>query len=259
MGARVMALSNWDTLAFGEDGQSCPGEVALRGDAVLEIYKNWVYIRHPSAWFEGSDFTGDVVLQIDSGELEYAGCEIVVARHETQSTCFVFVADHKYSEGPPTHRFFAGIGCSAYLSTLEYMKRHDPEKLALVQEHLDEGFEQCGTTWSDAGTEACLRRGDEYIDVPVYGPGEDPDTFVGVLPEVHAAFLEWLAGVVEEGQGEQAREWLAMVRATSPLRYNQGDAYFAEHVGQGIQGTPIGEQEPTIMERLTNEEAEATR
>jgi len=243
-----MALSNWDTLAFGEDGQPTPGAFPLRGDAVLDIYKNWVYIRHPSAWFDDNGFTGGTVMQIDEGELKYAGCDIIVARNPLQVSCFVFVADRNYLNG--TNRFFAGIGCSAYLGLLEYIKRHDPEKLASLPEWTN-GLEPAFAGWhSDIGHCFTFERGEEYVDVPVYGLGEDPDTYVGVLPELHAEFLGWLGNTVGRGHGDEAREWLDKVNAAGPLRYNQGDAYFAQHMEHGIPATAIGEQSTTIMEHI---------
>jgi hypothetical protein len=108
-----MALSNWDTLAFDEKGKSCNGIFDLRGDAKLDIYKNWIYIEHPSAWFEDCMYGQPTVMEIQSGEINYAGCYITVIREDLQSACFVYASDRHYGEN--THRCFAGIGCYGYV------------------------------------------------------------------------------------------------------------------------------------------------
>ena len=227
-----MALSNWDTVAFGPDGNPTTGSFALLGGATLEMYKNWVYIHHPSAWFEGCGFSEDTVMQITSGNLEYAGYDILVERRALQSACFVYVSGH-YSDVKGN---FAAISCSAYLPLIEWIRRYDPDKLKLLPDGWEdmENFE----VWSsEKGSMITLFRDDKIIDeVVLYGLGEEPDTLTGVTEELYQDFLSWLGTVY----GDQ--EWFDKVKASEGVRYNQGDVFFAEAAGADIPGSPVGEK-----------------
>lgn len=205
-----MALSNWNTLAFGPDGTAVSGEFELRDGATLEIYKNWIYIRHPRAWFEENYYTDDIVMEIRSGDLKYAGCNIVASRHESQSAVFVFAEDRNYPA--KTSRYFAGLSCSGYLSTVEWIERNDPEKLNLFPKGWENMDYLCGSSHDpeDGDWEVVdFFNDDGYETVKLYLFDERPDTYVGILPETHAAFIEWLERTVAEIViGDEADKWL---------------------------------------------------
>ena len=44
-----MALSNWATLAWDENGEPCDGRLEAEGISIA-IYKNWIYVRDEKAW-----------------------------------------------------------------------------------------------------------------------------------------------------------------------------------------------------------------
>lgn len=46
-------------------------------------------------------------------------------------------------------------------------------------------------------------------------------------------------------------DYIQKVLATKPIRFNQGDGYFADKVGKGCPGTEIGEAEDPLLIRLT--------
>ena len=246
-----MALSNWDTLAFGEDGSSCSGAFGLRGDAVLSIYKNWIYIRQPSGWMKESGFGDNVVMQVDHAKMSYAGCDILVEREEMQQACFVFVTDDDYKGNP---RFFAGIGCFGTLEVLEYAQIHNPDRLSMLPEGWDDvefffSFEDN----DGAGVTFPSLTGEGVDSLYLYGPDEEIDRDTGVSEGLYERFISWLEGVTSSHV--DARAWFEKVKEARPLRYNQGDAFFAAHFDTTIPATNIGENGPSILkEALGSEE-----
>ncbi len=91
----------------------------------------------------------------------------------------------------------------------------------------------------------------EVKDIVLWEADEEPDTFVGVLPELHEAFIAWLDKDCEDAD----REWFEEVKAAPALRFNQGDAFFDGALGLGGVATEIGEaQEPVIMKMLGGKE-----
>lgn len=118
-----MALSNWDTMAFGSDGKSCEGSFTNpKNKAHIDIYKNWAYLRSPAKNPETDyQYTGDTIAQIDSGEISILGFRISAIRHKDQDAIFLY-AEYTEDRGENTpvdqkrfvnHRF-GGIGCYGF-------------------------------------------------------------------------------------------------------------------------------------------------
>lgn len=110
-----MALSNWDTLAFGPDGASSDGNFAQEKepDIVLRIYKNWVYVEHPRMWVAGGQYVEPTIASISHGEISLASFRIEAARDDDQQSIFVW-AQEVLIEPAYRQRFFAGIGCYGF-------------------------------------------------------------------------------------------------------------------------------------------------
>ena len=123
-----MALSNWDTIAWNEKGETCKGGMAFPNGVTVEIYKNWAYIHDPQAHRgEKEPYAKDTVMELFTGELNYRGVGLL-AKRSRQASIFL-IANHS-SEG--RERTLFGIGCYGYrgekwvgveLETItEYMK-----------------------------------------------------------------------------------------------------------------------------------------
>lgn len=244
-----MARSDWDCMAFDTTGNPCSGDLPLGNGASAEIYKNWVYLRHPAAWFEGCNFAEPTIMEIRSGDMYYAACDIIVERYDLQRACFVLVMQSGERLDGRWHRpMCAGLGCATDLDEIEYIERYCPEKIDL----LPKWWREASLVVPFGDVIVCRRYGhstpqsgaDEYVQVDLWQNEEMPDMHVGVTQEMYEAFVAWLENI--EGVSVN---WLTKVKSTSARRYNQGDRVFAQRfreMGIGIDddvSTPIGEQE----------------
>jgi len=75
-----MALSNWDTLAVDESGTPNGGSFTSPMGVVVEFYKNWIYVSDAKAWREGGGYVEPIVMQVQSGEIEYQDVHVLALR-----------------------------------------------------------------------------------------------------------------------------------------------------------------------------------
>lgn len=105
-----MALSNWDTLAFGPDSKPGPGVATNDLGNTIEIYKNWLHILAPKMWREGQTFIEPVIANMNHGDITLAGFQVWASRGR-QNAVFVIVAPSNY---PSDNVLMGGIGCYGY-------------------------------------------------------------------------------------------------------------------------------------------------
>jgi len=95
-------------------------------------------------------------------------------------------------------------------------------------------------------------KGAELKEIRLPHSKEHDATWVGVLPATFAEFLKWLRVI---GSGNAFHEWVNRIEAEKPLRFNQGDAFFSEHLGVDTPCTQPGEAEsPWLMQSLKEKE-----
>lgn len=188
-----MALSNWDTLAFGPDSKPCNGtfDLEMNKEYSIHIHKNWIYV-----------YTGKSYLaSIHEGDLTFLSSSIEIVRAERQSSVFIFVSERVYSKEEecsnkwfePYHRLFGGIGCY--------------------------GFN--GSAW------------------------------VGVEKSTVDEFFNWCESKRDlDFPNKIYDEWLEKCKESSLQRFNQGDAFFAKHLGFETPSTKVGEAKDPIIFKL---------
>ena len=250
-----MALSNWDTLAFDAKGEPGDGRAVLPSGGRVELYKNWLYVGHEKMWVPGGPFTQDTIASVYGGVVSLAGFHITAIRGSAQDSIFCYVEAHN-------EPLLCGIACAGNLSTLDWLKRYHPgefERLTTLHGPLDEadayseddveGQETSwglsllrlgpGGTWHDAtALDIPLQ------DLPALPEGSlMPGAWLGVTPLLLASFLEWLATIAPA-------PYLEKIRAAKALRFNQGDAFFADAMGLALPATIPGEPEPPLLGKL---------
>ncbi len=105
-----MALSNWTTVAWNENGDPCEGKIEAN-EVIVEIYKNWLYVRDEKAWRESSGYMRPVVMKVLCGQLEYCGLKIIASRGRNDELFVVIEYDNNdYTE----RRQLIGIACYGY-------------------------------------------------------------------------------------------------------------------------------------------------
>lgn len=108
-----MALSNWDTMAFGNDGK--PANEFVVGNASVVPYKNWLYVRDADMWCEKRQFVKDTIAHITEGDINISKFHILARRHTEQNAIFFYVESWINDE---TLRF-CGVAGNGYYSNSE--------------------------------------------------------------------------------------------------------------------------------------------
>lgn len=241
-----MALSDWDTLAFDQDGNACAGIIKGADGANVEIYKNWLYVRDPQTWTPESQFVEPTVANVNDGTVDIAGFHIEASRHSEQQAIFALIV-HSDSNEP---RWMAGIGCSGYSDPTEAIARAAKVDLGKWEEI------RYGSRHGPNGNFHMLYcfSGDRMQEFQVPWNDDLEAQWIGVLPETRDAFFAWLEDKVRDGgDGGPNRAWLAKCRENGGLRFNQGDMFFANAVGVEAAeiATRVGEAaDPILMQMI---------
>lgn len=242
-----MALSNWDVLAFDENAEPCNGAIeSVYGGATAAIYKNRLDVTCKAAWQGGKGFTGDIIARIEHGSISLLDFEVVAIRGP-QKSIIVCVESKKWSsdDGDIVIRRMAGIGAYGF---------NDP-----IGEWIDElGIELgpkddylFGSSYDSAGK----YEGPEFKTLDIHREGGGMETYkvpwseamakrlvpqwVGVLPETVTEMIRFLRDFYDDDR--EGLAWADKIEKAKPLRVNQGDMFFAKHLGVDPQATPPGE------------------
>lgn len=245
-----MALSNWDTLAFGPDGKSCNGVLkAIDGKGCIEIYKNWIYVHHPDMWVPNGPYVKDTIAEIRSGDLTLNRFHIVAARGRQQQSVFVFAYTWTYE--PTEVRFMAGIGCYGWEDEVpKFAKAMNVDVSKYDDVYTGSGMDEEGKRYHCL---TCIKKDGTMEDFRIDKKnGDDFEAdFIGVSYFTQEEFMEWLEKAVGNSYifDREAKEWFEKVKAGSndALRFNQGDQYIAGRLGFETPATKIGEQKETIL------------
>jgi hypothetical protein len=104
-----MALSNYDTLAVNEKGESINGVLVTPLGVRVEIYKNWLYVYDSAAWRKGGAFVKPCIAEIQHGELRYLDLSVCAVRGPQDGVYVVAWYDEQEIHG------IAGCGVVAYV------------------------------------------------------------------------------------------------------------------------------------------------
>lgn len=245
-----MALSNWDTVAFGEDGKSCRGDFKHpRTGVELELYKNWVYVRSEAMWDEqASYFVNNTIAQIEEGTVSLGGWEISAARGSQNSVFLLASYTEKNGEGRYVSRFVGGISGSGYKDRVwEVLTNLGRE--AEADQYWGEFSKWDGKEHTynlknyDTGEEIVFHR--ESID----GKYDYAADWIGILNSTVNEYIKWVESLTDPDD-KSLVEWLNKVKDAEKLRYNQGDAYFADHLGCDLPATEPEKSTAPVINKM---------
>src|SRR5260370_9357410 len=225
-----MALSNWDTLAVDLEGNSINGGFTSPCGVKVEFYKNWIYIYDEQAWRRDSGWSPPCVAQIQYGDIHYLDITIKAIRGPQQGVFAVVTSGYSDS-------LKGMVGCGVYgYDDSEWVGVTD-ESRKFLQDYISRGY---------------VKTREEIIDdlkhhhIYMYFPGK-PDVKTNQYEDAIAnGDLE--RSIEIWGAPEfKFEEKIRKVSLDGALRFNQGDACFAEHLGAEIPATETGKAQPTIM------------
>lgn len=247
-----MALSNWDTLAFDLNGP-CAGTVTNHEGCTVEIYKNWLYLR------VGRNELAEA--QINEGRVWWHGWEIE-ARRGPQDGVYVVAHSFRYDLDHPGERtdkrLLVGCGVYGFSDNAERNRQllaaagFDPDDEHLVYEvgyHAEDD-----THWSNR-LEVLPADGNPVViadglpDAQWVGVTAESVTFLRAMVSEHTTDTRW---------EKRSQSWpgLALLKIDwdTAVRTNQGDMYFADHLGVDPPATPVGETDKPILLQVFEDE-----
>lgn len=246
-----MALSNWDTLAFDLNGP-CNGTATNHEGYTVEIYKNWLYLR------AGAD---TVEAKVDDGHLSWHEWEIE-ARRGPQDGVYVVAHSLRHSSDVPgghtDERVLVGCGVYGFTDHTERNRQlleaagFDPDNELLVYEV---GTRKEGDRWVNR-LELLVEVGqppvvlaDDLFDAEWVGVTDEAMAFLRAMVDEFTADTRWVKlSTLWPGTALAGIDWDSAVRA------NQGDMYFADHLGVDAPATPVGETEKPILLQVFSDE-----
>jgi hypothetical protein len=225
-----MALSNWEMLAFNDEGT--PGTGAMTtGPASVEIYKNKMYVRDDRMWHGGSRWIKPTIMEVYDGHFLVSDFEVFATRHWRQNSFFCYVEANLESNV----RRMCGIGCYAFATAFDYAL-----KMGL---DLDLDWHLCSEYDGGVSKRYIERFYDETNDNVKVEKIEVPpdmiiaDEWVGVTKDTYEAFIAWLGSVKEETN--MPDDWFEKVKSNKALQFNQGDAYLCDALDKDIPAKEI--------------------
>jgi hypothetical protein len=217
-------------MAVNEKGESIDGVYTSPDGIVVEFYKNWIYVRDEKSWAEGSGWAKPTVMQVKSGSLAYKDIHILALRGP-QGGVFAAIWTEKYDEEGEgeskrvVKKVTGMVGCGVY--------GFDKDKWV--------GVTRATRSWWQKKLRAFKMR-TEKVRITEY-PTEGKKRV-----RIHKSRVKRFDLDVPDE--------LRVVKFNKALRFNQGDRYFAQHLGEKIPATEAGEQtEPVMTEIISNMEA----
>jgi hypothetical protein len=218
-----MALSDYDTLALTVDGP-CDGKFVSPLGVEVVVYKNWLYVRDPVAWRPGGPFIQSTVMQISEADLYYLDV-CIRARRGPQSGVYTLVTTGSNYAADRPFRAMVGCGVVGHATT-------DRDGEVII---------------SRAGIRGLVYESDG-------APYERPP-YVGVSAECVAFMREMVADLAVDLPDEHP--FLSDELWAGARRFNQGDAFFEEHLGLEDQSTSPGAASDTLASQfLRTDESE---
>lgn len=244
-----MALSDWDLLVIDNTGENTGvlkgyGDPDERGS--VRIYKNWVYVNHPKMWIDGNGYNRDTIAEIQFGDINIAGFQITAKRHEGQDAVFVLANTSKYNDKNPC-KWMIGIGCRGYTDATDLLISDlniDPNEWEDISMFF--GFSKTKTVGL-----TCFGPNDRFEQFSIPYDEKYESTWTGVLPSTVVAFREWLLSILpEKDHSGLDQEWVNSLDWNNLNRFNQGDAYFSDHLGIELKTSIPGEADVPIADNL---------
>lgn len=237
-----MALSNWDTCAIDQNNQSIDGTIVStsKPDYSVAIYKNWAYLY----------FQNNIVGTIQFGEIAF-GPFSIHAERGPDNGIYILVEETIYE--PDKQQAFILLGCGIYGYGYDIEDTSDP-MYALVQIHQDGEEEEIfyfngeddffiSPEAKQNAIELSKDHANPVVDIKAVLVGS------AVWYGVRQHNIDFLVNMYTKYVGDYPPAGFKP-DFSQAVRFNQGDAYFADRIGFEVPATAIGKAESTILSNL---------
>lgn len=255
-----MAISDYDTLALDYKGKPTNGVFKSReSGASVEIYKNWLYVRDPKSWVENAYFTNPTMMQVHSGALTYKDISIIASRgKENEIRCIVTTSKYNEKRKPTINRMI-GIGVYGWKSRIkEYLEEHEGLKNVNEKEWENIGISKGNSEgWDEfelltkIDPKKCEPVKDKNGNKIEYKVRKDFELTVwtGVTKEMINSLKRWVSSELQINRifNEDEYKWFHSIDWSNLVRFNQGDAFFAENLKFNVPASKVGESDKPIL------------
>lgn len=256
-----MALSNWDTLAVDENGQSTNGVFVSPLGVSVEFYKNWLYVRDSKGWQEGGRFVEPTVMQIDHASLSYKDVSIRAVRGP-QNGVYAVVETTIYPPSVAEDCPKCKAKAKSYRHEQDCADFVDTKHLVMIGCGV---YGYSGEEWVGVTDESkkylsdWIKRSDEEeIPMPrqLFNKLATEDDIKTRLADKG----QRVTRVTEENvfvayESFQFEEHIRQIDLSKALRFNQGDMYFANKLGVDVPATPPGQADESILIKALKKDA----
>jgi len=233
-----MALSNWDTFAVNEKGESVDGSFVSPHAVVVDIYKNWLYVSDEKAWEEGGGFVRPVVMEIQEGHIRYKDMHIYAVRGPQQGIyCAVWIPRYVVKRVTGKDKILAVFGCGVY------GYEEDGEFVGVKQESL-EFLKNMIKSLCDFESPV------EFLAADLLCAFAGKDVNLYDCNDIGEFVLSEEATVALAGYFK---------KIGVGVRYNQGDAYISGKLGCHTPNTAVGKAETTLLSQGLKELGKETK
>jgi hypothetical protein len=159
-----LALSNWDTAAWDQDGNPMEGKLTV-GQVSIEIYKNWIYVRDSECWKDGlHSFGHNAVMEIQFGDITYRGFRIRAIRGPQNS--IMAAVEYGYKSDKEYQAMFAIGGYGYSRDVFVGIQQKTIEKFRTAKYFQDEGI-----VFPEFKALRRYNQGDAFISRAMFGTG----------------------------------------------------------------------------------------
>jgi hypothetical protein len=236
-----MALSNWDTLAFNEKSESTDGMLKLPNGSRVEIYKNWLYVYGAS----NEDDTSPIAT-VYNGTVRIGNFDISAVRNKQQNAVFML------AECLETKSAMVGIGCSGFSDPLEALATAFGVDLT---QHSDVSRYSSSLQNGRRMAGIMIFEKDSVSRHEIEDDGRFSPVWIGITNETLSTFFGWLEEAVKN-TSLLSKEFVDKCKAATPMRFNQGDAFFAGKIGKDVAdvATKVADANQPILLTLLNDD-----
>lgn len=217
-----MALSNWASLVFDNDGKSTLNTQKF-GRISIEPYKCWLYVHSPEIWKDGEAFTDDTIAQVCEGEVNLFGVKITIDSVDLVNKDGIpyglvrlFYCESGYEE---TALRYGGIICNAYLDIESKIARDMGIPVGCTIGGGSNSHENGNTNILWGYDPAGVYNNGDIFEYPLPEKWQKFDPYCGVTQDMVDAFLKWEV---------PDKKWIENITKNGTMQWaNQGDVFFS--------------------------------